>query len=706
MKNIILFSDGTGNGAAKRNKTNVWRLYDALDLHQDRQIAMYDDGVGSRESTYNKVMGGAFGYGLSRNVIELYKYLCRNYKDDDRIYLFGFSRGAFTVRVLAGFVTFAGLYTDYKDEADLHAQALCNYRYYRDRYKHGYLSRLLKRLFGCRGKLTSTVKPKIEFIGVWDTVDAYVFPMDELAIIWDLLIYPIRFPDSRLHKDVRRACHAVSVDDERHTFHPVMWDEEGESGKRIEQVWFPGVHADVGGGYPRRSLSLLALDWMISRVEADSAEDGLVFIGALREQYKSRSDWNGPQHDSRAGLAAYYRYKPRDIARICNDAEAGVRISRPKIHRSVLERIRGRAMPYAPVGIPAEYEVAVTEGSAKQYETTAEAEKRSAALNYARDMIFWRRLLYFSLLLATLALVSSRFFLDWQEDGVCRASACWIDPVVQLVIDSLPGFAAGWFQALRQNPWWLWFFAGLFTALFILRSLALAATQQRAMRAWAKLRRGQEVPPWEPTLISWLRDIVQYSVARFSGWLLALLIFVLILYLLFALLNGGAFYLRDVDGRLCQPSAASRPLSGERTLRLDIGNACYATGIQLEAGKTYHLYVSDDVVYDGDGNAATADGLKSPGTIMYLFIPLRRHVTEPWIRLFGRTGNSGNEKFALSVGENRYTASTDGELFLYVNDAVFGLLPEWDLPYHWERGKNSGEIAVTVFEQEPLRHKQ
>jgi len=119
VKNIILLSDGTGNSAAKKNKTNVWRLYAALDLHNDQQIAMYDDGVGSKETTFYKVMGGAFGYGLKRNVLELYKYLCRNYEQGDRIYLFGFSRGAFTVRVLAGFIAHAGLCSDYTSEQQL-----------------------------------------------------------------------------------------------------------------------------------------------------------------------------------------------------------------------------------------------------------------------------------------------------------------------------------------------------------------------------------------------------------------------------------------------------------------------------------------------------------------------------------------------------------------------------------------------------------
>lgn len=77
MKKIVLLSDGTGNGAAKRHKTNVWRLYHALDLHRGDQIAMYDDGVGSQQFLPFKLLGGAFGWGLKRNVIELYEFLCR-----------------------------------------------------------------------------------------------------------------------------------------------------------------------------------------------------------------------------------------------------------------------------------------------------------------------------------------------------------------------------------------------------------------------------------------------------------------------------------------------------------------------------------------------------------------------------------------------------------------------------------------------------
>ena len=274
-KNIILLSDGTGNGAAKRNKTNVWRLYDALDLHRDDQVAFYHDGVGSQEFLLFKLLGGAFGWGLKRNIRELYKFLCRNYRSGDRIYLFGFSRGAFSVRMLAGMIAYCGVYTDYKDEKDLNRAARHNYNAYRSRFKTGLLTRGIRAFMGRTDPVSPRHLPDIEFIGVWDTVDAYGFPIDEMAVVWDALIYPIHFPDQKLSDKVRKACHAVSVDDERHTFHPVLWDESGETDpERIEQVWFPGVHSDVGGGYPMDTLSLVALDWMIERAGAKTDEAG------------------------------------------------------------------------------------------------------------------------------------------------------------------------------------------------------------------------------------------------------------------------------------------------------------------------------------------------------------------------------------------------------------------------------------------------
>lgn len=749
MKNIVLLSDGTGNSAAKKHKTNVWRLYQALDLHEKNQIAMYDDGVGSQENTVLKILGGAFGYGLKRNVIEMYKYLCRNYLDaatnqnnayaarqqhhstretlevpyegegcqtptppveeDDKIYMFGFSRGAFTVRTLADLVAEVGLCTQYKDEKQLDDCVRENYRYYRrsnrdngssnkrGRKIRGLLSRLWFSLFCKTPVKHSDTQPNITFVGVWDTVDAYGFPIDEITTLWDKLIYPLRFPDQDLSPKVLRACHAVSVDDERQTFHPVLWNEAHEKTNRIEQVWFPGVHSDVGGGYPRNSLSLVALDWMISRVEADVTDKGLVFIKSLRDLYTSQSDWNGPQHDSRSGLAVYYRYKPRNIEDLCNDEQAGVTIKLPKLHRSVLERIRGRSLPYAPTGIPANYEVIATGDEDRQYETADQARKRAASLNYAQDIIFWHRRIYIALLFTTLALIASRFFLDWDKGGICIGTACAIDPVLQLIINTLPDFVVAWVDALRQNPAWLWGFVILFGVLLLLRRFAAGETNAAATRAWSALLHSSIPPVWKPTFTSRLRGLAKTPFKTSAVWLGAFAAFVLILYLIIAVANGIAFHLRYTLGPLCDSSGALQTVSSPVTVNLDVMNACSATGINLEKGVTYRFVVPDVTLYDGDKHQANPNGITP--VELFGFVPFRRHLGEPWFKLHGKIDNAGFETFPLGAGSFTYTARSNGELFLYVNDAVFGLLPAWDLPYRWKRGRNTGTVSLTISKE-------
>jgi uncharacterized protein (DUF2235 family) len=492
-KNIILLSDGTGNGAAKRNKTNVWRLYDALDLHRDDQIAFYDDGVGSKEFLPFKLLGGAFGWGLKRNVRRLYKFLCRTYKSGDRIYLFGFSRGAFTVRMLAGMIDYCGVYTDYRNEKDLDRVARRNYNAYRSRFKRGLLTRGIRAFMGRSDPETPRHRPEIEFIGVWDTVDAYGFPMDELAMIWDYLIYPIYFPNYRLSDKVKKACHAVSVDDERHSFHPVLWDESAETDpSRIEQVWFPGVHSDVGGGYPRHPLSLVSLDWMIAKTEArkpDIGSPGLHLIEQRREEYIKHSDWHGPQHDSRALAGAYYRYKPRDIESLCNDRKSDVHIRSPKIHRSVMERIAGNVVPYAPAGLPGQYTVVTTRGEIPVYETPDESNQRKAAMQSVQHLITGRRWLYFALLTTTLGYLVSPFLLGCMDASQCLAVNGFFDPLLEIAMKMLPDLAAPWIRVLRRSPILLYSLVVLFGSLFILKARTWTKTEELAAGAWGVLKK-------------------------------------------------------------------------------------------------------------------------------------------------------------------------------------------------------------------------
>jgi hypothetical protein len=149
---------------------------------------------------------------------------------------------------------------------------------------------------------------------------------------------------------VQQACHALALDDERHSFHPLLWDETGD-GQRIEQVWFAGAHSNVGGGYPKQGMSLVALDWMMARAE----DAGLRFIETDRQVYREHAHVDDKLYDSRAGLGVFYRWKPRDMAALC--AESG---TPPVLHLSVLERIAHGTDDYAPGNLAPGAAVAIT----------------------------------------------------------------------------------------------------------------------------------------------------------------------------------------------------------------------------------------------------------------------------------------------------------------------------------------------------------
>src|SRR4029453_1426242 len=138
-KSIVLFSDGTGNSSGKLFKTNVWRMYEAVDLgpspsDKRDQISFYDDGVGTSGFKLLAALGGAFGWGLKRNVLDLYRYACRNFREGDEIFGFGFSRGAFTMRVVVALIASEGLVRS-DDESELDWNSRCAYRSFRTAFK-------------------------------------------------------------------------------------------------------------------------------------------------------------------------------------------------------------------------------------------------------------------------------------------------------------------------------------------------------------------------------------------------------------------------------------------------------------------------------------------------------------------------------------------------------------------------------------------
>ncbi len=353
-KNIVLLSDGTGNSAADLHKTNVWRVYRALST--DNQLYEYDDGIGTSSFRPLALLSGAVGLGLARNVRHLYAFLSRNYNgaDQDKVFAFGFSRGAYTIRMLIGLVRNQGLVDSNLSEESFQREILRRWTAFRQQR-----FRRLGKAVVPQVPLEDVVRergrvPNFEFVGLWDTVGAYGLPVEELQQIIDFCVYPFSFRDRRLSSIVKCAYHALSLDDERRTFHPILWDERRkEDADRIWQVWFPGVHANVGGGYPKDGLSYISLDWMVSK----ASQLGVKFLEDHLREIRNQADAHDDLYNSRAGFGAYYRYSPRPVSRLCDDEFNDVKIDRPKVHASVFERIRGGHVPYGPVGIPPVYDL-------------------------------------------------------------------------------------------------------------------------------------------------------------------------------------------------------------------------------------------------------------------------------------------------------------------------------------------------------------
>jgi uncharacterized protein (DUF2235 family) len=364
-KNIILCSDGTGNRDIKGRGTNVFKLFEAVDLNDhrtnpvlDQQLAFYDDGVGTKGSTFLRVLGGAAGYGLKRNVKDLYRALSRVYDRGDRIYLFGFSRGAFTARTLAGLIGACGIV---KGESCLTTHALheaveAAYVAYRSRYSSALTTafRGLRRTADSQDTIDAFQRAypvhtnvPIEFIGVWDTVDAVGLPF-ALAGMVNRFVYQFKFPTQTLGGAVRHAYHALAIDDARQAFDPVLWVGPDD---RIEQVWFAGAHSNVGGGYPKQGMSLVALDWML----AHAAASGLRLHKMDREIFHCHASVDDMLYNPRSGIGCFYRWAPRDIRKYC--VRNGIA---PRIHLAVAERIAHATDDYAPGNIPPSVTVATT----------------------------------------------------------------------------------------------------------------------------------------------------------------------------------------------------------------------------------------------------------------------------------------------------------------------------------------------------------
>jgi hypothetical protein len=370
-KNIVICSDGTGNTAIKGRGTNVFKLYEAVDINGHRsdpkltaQMAIYDDGVGNEDFRPFKVFAGITGFGLARNIRHLYKSLVRVYDPGDSIFLFGFSRGAFTVRALAGLIAKCGV-LDVSRLTTTHSLNRAVRQAYRV-HRQDYRTRLSEwlgfkpnrsRVARFRQRYWRHENVRIRFIGVWDTVDAVGVPWHISDYInWTL--YRFKFPDQKMVACAEYGCQALSLDDERQTFHPLLWDQaapggEHEDAARIEQVWFAGAHSNVGGGYEKQGISLVSLDWMMRQAEH---KGGLRLLASDRRLYREHANVDDKLYDPRAGTGILYRWSPRDMGAICR--KHGVP---PLIHLTVFERIAHGTGDYSPGAITPDARVVYTE---------------------------------------------------------------------------------------------------------------------------------------------------------------------------------------------------------------------------------------------------------------------------------------------------------------------------------------------------------
>jgi len=261
-KRIVYCADGTWN--TPESKTNVYRFFKAIP-NTASQVAYYDDGVGSDGNPIERLFGGAFGDGLFKKIKDAYTKIAHAYEKDDELFIIGFSRGSYVARSLAGMIAICGLPTDPLDPADTTFVDTV-FQAYRNKDRR---TELLQSLAG-----KSLHDAQITMVGVWDTVGSLGIP----AIVGGISPIIYGFLDTGLHPDVHHAYHALAIDERRREFPATLWTGTPAQNQTVEQVWFAGVHCDVGGGYPETGLSDITLKWMMGKANALGLEfDPLVF---------------------------------------------------------------------------------------------------------------------------------------------------------------------------------------------------------------------------------------------------------------------------------------------------------------------------------------------------------------------------------------------------------------------------------------------
>ncbi len=357
-KNVVVCCDGTGNEYGDRN-TNVLKFYSVLPFNDREQVSFYDPGVGTFSlpgaltipaKFITKVFGLAFGLGISQNIADAYQFLMRTYEEGDRVYLFGFSRGAYTARAVAAMLHKVGLLDTCDDNLLPYALKMFKYEH-RSEITNGF-------------RRTFSRDCPVHFLGLWDTVSS-------VGWIYD----PLTLQFTQQNPSVKIVRHALAIDERRCFFRQNMWGAPA-SGQVVRQVWFAGLHSDVGGSYPEKEsgLSQLTLQWMIreaqsSGVRIDERQYAMIVPSKPEEEsveYHAVPDYAGVAHESLKGpwwIAEFIPKLYRDprhhyakrlkipLGRRRWIAEGSV------VNESVLQRLKDEHLHYHPSNLPKTYQV-------------------------------------------------------------------------------------------------------------------------------------------------------------------------------------------------------------------------------------------------------------------------------------------------------------------------------------------------------------
>ncbi|NUR11083.1 MAG: DUF2235 domain-containing protein [Bradyrhizobium sp.] len=715
-RKLVLFADGTGN-AFTSQESSVWRLYEALDHTQPDQIAYYIKGVGTAGWAPLAALDGATGFGVPSNVRKLYRFLCWNWRSGDEIYIFGFSRGAFTARTLAALIASQGLVPAEIDKvavshAEMKRNAMAAWRAYRRNtvplrksLPTIWIARLIRDVLLYFYHLIFRHRPyaevcaamngrkdiDIEFLGLFDTVEAFGVPIEELRVAIDWAIWPISFRNHRPSRKVKHICHALALDDERTTFHPLRIDQRNlPEGQVVKEVWFTGVHSDIGGGYPESTLSFVPLVWMTEQLGGQ-----LRFQDGEIEHFRQYQSAIGPMHDSRSGAAVLYRYGPRPIS---EGAENG---GPPIVHFAVVERMLHGCDNYAPIMLPASAKVMLPNGDIKPLtEHDARAAMKNAYLDKAtgpqreseaeaftamkapdaemarrtRDTVWWRRVAYFALLFMVAVIMLwpmiARSMVGTSKDTVLEGSRFlavitnidWylgavIAPFANLLRSVLPSYATPWLDISLYYPFltsvivaftlWVWYKNG------DLRD----TIQERARLAWSShVHSAHREHVGRPgTLLRigrWMRLNAGPVRTLFARRLMPGIFLLAVFGSAVLIACNSLFTGRVALGKVCTPpetGEAGKQAKGRPVLDEPLDAAgpfhasdfCRWSGLAVEKNRKYRVWIQIEEPWFDRTIMTGLNGFKTYGWRHYLAWPTRRLLGADWFQPIVRIGTKG-----------------------------------------------------------------